>query len=130
MECRHAFFSTGLKYEFMDSIQPSSDIRAFGGIITTSNKDLNRGHYKHSWNYEKDAPIMFEILKEDSDMLPDFNAFPTNLTGTCELRKWFYKLKNDQYGDFLWDWYYKFELGCVIYHQLLYEPNLYVSYEP
>jgi hypothetical protein len=129
---RYAFFSTGLEYKFGFATQESSDIRLFGGVITTTKQDLKFGKFSHLWNLQKDGPYILDRLKEiiaDTDIqLPDFAKFSPNLDGTHDLRVWFC-----DNGRKLYEWLSsecdEFELGCLIYHQLLYEPDLSVGYE-
>jgi hypothetical protein len=130
---RYAFFSTGLEYKFGFATQESSDIRMFGGVITTSKQDLQLGKYSHEWDYEKDFKYIIAKLRDIIDgteiNLPDFTGYEPCLEGTFALRQHL-----DSNSRLYWEWLgrdsYLFELGCLIYHQLTYEHKLNVGYEP
>lgn len=131
---RDAFFNTGLERRFVFTVQESSDIRYFGGVNTTTKTDLDYGKYSHSWSYEKDAQgilITLKSLIEDTPLaIPDFSSFSEDLDGTHALRRWFYE-RSREYIEWIGaEEYYKFELGCLIYHQLKYMPELSASYHP
>ena len=130
---RYAFFNTGFERKFAFGIQESSDIMRFGGVIATTEEDVQRGDYRHAWSADRDAHTILQILQSyvmDTDViLPDFFAFSTDLNGTYDLRRWF-----DTCCDACIDIlgvvnFYTLELGCLIYHQLLYKPDLQASYE-
>lgn len=130
---RYAFFSTGLEYKFGFASQASSDIRMFGGVITTTQQDLILGKYSHSWDYEKDFKYIMSALRDilaDTELhLPDFTKFEPCLEGTQALRR--HLDSNDRS---YWEWIGSdtslFILGCLIYHQLTYDHTLNVGYEP
>ena len=128
---RDAFFSTGLERRFAFAVQSSFDMQRFGGVNTSTQESINHEKFLHEWNAEVDLPLILENLKEyieGSELaLPDFAAFEPSLKGTQDLRYWLYKER--KYCESLGAEYYTFELGCLIYHQLTYEPNLSVRYE-
>lgn len=130
---RYAFFSTGLEYKFGFTTQDSSDMRMFGGIIITDANDLKLGKYRHRWDYEKDAKNILKSLYEyvsDTDVIvPDFTTFESNINGTHELSNWL-RAHRRTYYDWLSNDVNTFTLGCLIYHQLLYDTLLTVGYDP
>jgi hypothetical protein len=131
---RDAFFNTGLERRFAFGIQESGDIRFFCGVNITTKDDLEREQYRHSWSYEKDARDILITLKsyiaETSLVVPDFSLFSENLQGTYELQYWLHK-RSSEYIKWIGALkYYAFELGCLIYHQLKYMPELEARYDP
>ena len=125
---RYVSFNTGFEYKFRFGIQPSSDIENFGGEKQTKNFIY--------WT-QKDIEYILETLNEytlaDEFIFPDFNKYEKNISGTYEL-KFQEKFHN---GNFI-DHSNKeinelrvcrFELGCLIYHQLLYTDKLEAEYE-
>ena len=125
---RYAFFNTELEYKFRFGVQPSEDIRTFGGIMR---HDLYKGgDFHHEWE-QKDMPF---ILQELNDMLeyreiplPEFETYEKNRDGTSNL-KWkleeYYTERN--YSE---EFIARFILGCILYHQLMYVEKLSVQYE-
>ncbi len=123
---RYAFFNTDLEYKFRFGIQPSSDIRIFGGRIC--HEHYTGGNFHHEWE-QKDKEYIWERVQNISSWFGkdavNIEAYEKNLEGTSEL-------KNDMYA--LYDQYHdeivaRYILGCCIYHQLLYVDKLEVSYE-
>lgn len=129
---RYAFFSTGLEYKFVFATQESSDIRMFGGVMTTRKEDIDCGKFSHLWNRDKDGPYALDQLNTliaGTDIsLPDFSTFSFDLDGTHTLRYWLYEHERTLYRQLSSDCH-AFTLGCLLYHQLLYEPKLYVRYD-
>jgi len=112
---RHAFFNTGFEYKFVFAVQNSGDILAYGGWFNNSIDD----------------PIVKWIATESSDAIlttlrqmehdagwsaMEFADYPTNIDGTVRLRKVLGWKEHDSYA--------LYRLGCFIYHQLLYQPEL------
>lgn len=130
---RYAFFSTGLEYKFAFASQESEDIRLFGGVVATGKYDLLYGKYRHEWNQKKDSETILQTLKSytlDTELpFPDFTSFEASLEGTYKLKGWFYDHRHKFY-EWLSGDANTFELGCLIYHQLSYTPNLSAGYEP
>ena len=127
---RDIFFNTGMEKRFVFGIQSSSDIRLFGGVIPPPKTldDARDSYYKHAWSAEKDHEYILNELKRYTDTLPDFTSFPTSLTGTWKLSHWLDDNQRKLYSD-LHDTFFTFQLGCIIYHQLMYMPELYAKYE-
>ena len=129
---RYAFFSTGLERKFAFGIQDSADIRLFGGVNATTAEDISMGNYRHTWSADRDSSEALRVLQSyasDSVQLPDFGTFEGTVEGTYMLRNWLYSHISEYYKS-LGESYYTFELGCCIYHQLTYEPELTAGYEP
>jgi hypothetical protein len=130
---RDAYFNTGLERRFAFAVQYSSDVRFFGGVNITTEEDLKHEFYRHAWSADRDSnDILIALRSYLSDtglVLPDFTAFSSNLEGTHKLRNWMHT-RSDVYIERMGaKEYYAFELGCVIYHQLKYMPELTVKYE-
>ena len=131
---RDAFFNTGLERRFTFAVQESSDIRLFGGVNVTSGEDLARENYRHKWSADRDARDVLTTLqgyvRGSGLALPDFSSFSEDLDGTHKLRYWLHTKSRD-YISWMGRYdYHSFELGCLIYHQLKYMPELEAHYEP
>lgn len=124
---RYAFFSSGFEYKFKFGVQPSEDIRSFGGRI---NYELSDGSYlHHEWD-QKDCDSIESQLKEllhwfCTDTV-DFTKYDLNLQGTYALVYDLYKLYETDHDPEIIS---RYILGCLIYHQLLYAEALSVDYE-
>ena len=126
---RYANFNTGFKYKFVFGVQPSDDITQFGGDLNdTDDAEYNSYYSGHVWKDEDKNKIM-SILKDFGEgfVVPDFSRYETSVEGTYVM---YYNLleeiieHNSKVEEF-----FKFVLGCLIYHQLLYESYLSVQYE-
>ncbi len=120
---RYAFFNTGYEYKFTFGIQSSSDMLEFGGTQV----GFVDGYFIHSW-VQEDAPAILEKLRKlEEDLgLPEF-AFErylpdTNGTSKVLLDLW-------EYLDTEMEEHCLYQLGCIIYHQLLYKTLLRVDFE-
>lgn len=119
---RYAYFNTGFEYKFGFAIQDSFDIQWYGGEHLGYGED---GLGAHRWS----ADVDLEGIHAELDYrLEDFNftVFSKDLAGTYKLRdalRDVLDLKSSQR-----DWRYL--LGALLYHQLLYEPQLSCTYEP
>ena len=129
---RYAFFSTGLEYKFAYGIQDSFEMRKFAGIITTTADGYKSDTHAHAWSASRDKEYILEhlqnLITETELTLPDFSAFEPTIYGTLALRSMLESQLSKHYKE-IGTAYYTFELGCMIYHQLLYEPELSVRYE-
>jgi hypothetical protein len=129
---RYAFFSTGLEYKFGFGTQESSDIRLFGGVIVTSGNYYMPGYYCHTWSASKDSDYILEQLQSlihFSDIqLPDFYKYDQGLNGTNAIYDFFSENYEKMYKE-IGGTVETLKLGCLIYHQLLYSPELFVRYE-
>jgi len=114
---RYAFFNTHVEYKFAFGIQDSHDILLFGGTFDKEALEV-------SWKQEELISI-YDELEHFSYKLPDFDSFEKNYNGTYELKN--YILDNYETKDNIL--FYKFLLGCLIYHQLSYTPNLFAHFE-
>ena len=115
---RYAYFNTEFEYKFLFGVQRSIDITWFGGrrVLTME------------WNAEEDLEGVMQELNGIAQFgnltLPDFNSYTKDMDGLERL-----------YGDLLNKYsinspiHAKFCLGCLIYHQLTYTPNLSCRYE-
>jgi hypothetical protein len=141
---RYAFFKTKFEYKFGFGCQPSEDIELFGGtvleksnsdgVITWSSKDKDIILQKlERIDYNK-IPINTNFtINEDNELniddylLPiNFDNFQKNLNGTLKLSCHLFHFYNNFSSE---KDFFKYRLGCIIYHQLLYEPNLSANYE-
>lgn len=122
---RYANFNTGFEYKFVFAIQPSDDIKEFGGEVNNSDDEEYNYYYTgHVWT-EQDKDTILSILKNFGEgfRVPDFSNYECSVIGTTSLYEDFYDSSNKNNRS------PKFILGCLIYHQLLYEPDLSVQYE-
>jgi hypothetical protein len=125
---RYAFFSTDIEYKFSFAVQSSEDMLEFGGKHDFS-KYNEIGYAYHSWTANDDAPGILKRLKQIQQVKGypelDWAQFSYDPAGTQRLREVLgeYLSREDASHCF-------YELGCIIYHQLLYEPLLTVVYEP
>jgi hypothetical protein len=126
---RYAFFNTGFEYKFRFGVQPSEDIRTFGGRMC--HEKYEGGDFHHEWEKRDKKYILEELepLRESLCIEPiDFEQFEKTVEGTYELSNRLYSLleKNTVYYE---DVVLRFRLGSLIYHQLLYTDKLSAHYE-
>jgi hypothetical protein len=124
---RYAFFSPGFEYKFTFGVQPSEDIRSFGGKI---HYELSEGTYlHHEWD-QTDCETIEGQLKELLQWVcvdaVDFAKYQLNLQGTYSLMYDLHKLYQTDHDPEL---VARYSLGCLIYHQLLYAETLFAEYE-
>ncbi len=123
---RYAFFNTGLEYKFRFGVQPSADIRMFGGRICN---ELYEGlDFHHEWE-KKDKIFVLEQLQSLQEWLGEsvnFEMYEKNVQGTFQLKSDLYDLYEKDHNEELLA---RYILGCCIYHQLLYMEKLEVAYE-
>jgi hypothetical protein len=120
---RYAFFNTDYEYKFWFAIQPSEDIWEFGGEDISEEDEP-----EHRWVAAKDLEyIRAKLLvcaKDNGVVLPDFEKFEKSVDGTYEMAK---SIENQKFVDEKKAaWFY---LGCIIYHQLLWNSELTARYE-
>ena len=131
---RDAFFTTGLEKRFAFATQASSDIQEFGGVDVTTQADIDYGHYRHAWNFARDGEAILAKLTEmvdpeKTEFLPNFAEFPKSLEGTHAVDNWLHDRRRRLY-EWIGSDLYTYTLGCLIYHQLLYCPDLEARYHP
>lgn len=123
---RYAFFSTDLEYKFAFGVQASEDMQEFGGRELP---DTRGSHARHAWTADDIEPIR-EALRDYEEhydiKIPSVDNYTKNLDGTHELR---YDMEKQNRQCDAGATFYTALLGALILHQLLYEPNLTVSYE-
>lgn len=117
---RYAFFDTGFEYKFVFAFQNSGDILEFGGWFNNNMQDP-----VVKWSAAESARDILEKLRDMETKCGwpavDFAAYSMDLDGTHELRdeiNW----RNDELHT-------RYRLGCFIYHQLLYQPELSCRFE-
>ena len=124
---RYSFFNTGLEYKFRFGVQPSSDIRMFGGRMC---HEKYKGGYKyHEWEKKDMDYIMDEIkglLYWIGEEPVDFEKYANTIEGTYDLKNVLYELYNNGHNEEL---VARYVLGCCIYHQLTYTDTLTACYE-
>ncbi len=126
---RYAFFNTDFEYKFRFAVQPSKDIRTFGGRIC--HEKYEGGDLHHEWE-KRDVPFLLEelnYLRECLGIEPiDFEQYEKRLEGTQQLSLDLYTLLEGEtkYSEEL---VVRFRLGSLIYHQLMYTDKLTVQYE-
>lgn len=122
---RYAFFNTGFEYKFWFGIQSSDDITIFGGF-----GEQDEGEGWHQWS-DEDKPIILHMLREFEEEyeLPPRNCdlYEANLKGTQHMYS--YLIPSELEKDMPPEEQAYYCLGWIIYHQLLYEPNLTCKYE-
>lgn len=132
---RYAQFNTGFEYKFTFGIQSSLDLTLFGGI-----GKIDHDRLKGIWqwttnddmtNFNDDAIFVLQRLREFEDkgyVLPKFYKYEKNVDGTFDMymNESFGRdeMKKIDIGDIN-----EFRLGCIIYHQLLYQPGLTVTFD-
>lgn len=125
---RYAFFNTGFEYKFWFGIQGSDHIRWFGGYVSV--EDWDKHDFQHAWEVEDDTPVALgEIRKLEAEHgIPaiDFEPFEKTLDGTHALRTFLRDNIPDSLNENTQALYM---LGCLIYHQITYTPNLTATYE-
>jgi hypothetical protein len=124
---RYAFFTTGLEYKFRFGVQPSEDIRTFGGVASYTS--VEQGYLTHLWDEQDKETIQKEItaLLEWIGQSPlDFSSYEKNIDGTWKLKSDLYDLYKDYANEAT---VARYILGCCIYHQLLYNQSLEADYE-
>lgn len=120
---RYAFFSTDYEYKFWFAIQPSGDILEFGG------EDISEEDQpEHRWGSSSDLEYIKAKLvicaRDNGVALPEFENFDRSVDGTYALAQ---SIDNEKFKDEkVAAWFY---LGCIIYHQLLWNDELTVRYE-
>ena len=114
---RYAFFNTDFEYKFSFGIQDSSDILQFSGDYDDKEIVI--------WT-QNDMIYIIDELDHFPYELPEFEKFEKTIHGTYELW-WHIRDKNKNTDNY--ELLSRFTLGCLIYHQLSYEPNLSVHFE-
>lgn len=119
---RYAFFNTGLEYKFVFAVQNSEDIQRFGGWYNNSATEPII-----KWSAEEDAEIALARIRRYERYLGaptcDFTVYSADLEGTQDLHDWLRAARREDNAEFC-----AYMLGCLIYHQLLYEPALRASF--
>lgn len=124
---RYAFFTTTLEYKFRFGVQESDDIRKFGGV--GSYEKYEQGYFTHRWNQSDKETIekqLQNILQWLGEEPVDFSKYEKTIEGTWKLKSDLYKLYE---SDHMEEIVARYVLGCLIYHQLLYEETLSADYE-
>lgn len=132
---RYAQFNTGFEYKFTFGVQSSLDVTLFGGRGKIDHDRLT-GIWQWSTNddmtnFDDDCITILRRLREFEDKgytIPKFHHYEKNVKGTRDM------YVNEKFGK---DTITKidvgdlgeFRMGCLIYHQLLYQPNLSVTFE-
>jgi hypothetical protein len=124
---RFAYFNTGFEYEFVHGVQENGDILGYGGTpeyTQTFCGQIDAG--KISWS-SSDKEYILSELATFNNPLPEFDTYEKNVNGTLRLYKTLLK-KSYVCVDHSYE-KACFTLGCLIYHQLLYKPDLGAVYE-
>jgi hypothetical protein len=127
---RRVKFNTGFEYNFTFGVQMTEDITLFGGRGAVD---------KGEWNWSSiddmtviDDPVFIlnrlREFEEKGYIMPKFYKYPKNVDGTNMLYHYdsfgIEKMTKIAMNDLS-----EFRLGCVIYHQLLYESNLSATFD-
>lgn len=122
---RYAFFNTEFEYKFGFAVQESEDITTFLGDPVIHEEDDGPAH---RWNMVEDGElVLIEIRRLEEDLkLPelDFTTFSPDLDGTYALRDHIRTLFNSTEKA-----HWRYLLGVLIYHQLIYQEDLEATYE-
>ncbi len=125
---RYAFFQpTDIEYKFRFAVQPSSDMRRFGGIMRHEAKTAD---LRHEWEKVDMEEILAQLdyLVEYLEIeMPNFESYEKNVDGTHQMKFDLYNVFESKKLDE--ELFTRFTLGCVIFHQLLYVDKLTVLYE-
>ena len=126
---RYAFFNTGVEYKFAFAIQSSVDMVKFAG----SEEGVQGAVAYHQWERE-DIPFIkmrLEALQDaiHAESAPDFGKYKKTLEGTQKLHRDLCESFTVCASEELVEITYEYILGCLIYHQLLYQVPLTVKYE-
>ena len=125
---RFAFFDTHFEYKFVFGVQPSEDIQTFGGVA--SYETAQNGYLSHTWNQSETQTIETELnllLQWIGEEPEDFTAYEKTIQGTWALNTKLQGLYEEHEHEGV---VARYILGCLIYHQLLYNETLRVEYEP
>jgi hypothetical protein len=127
---RYAYFSSGVHYKFWFGVQSSEDITRFYGEGDVIIDDDCGDSHIHRWEAQYDRERILkklEKLRKENNCLPevDWKKYNLNEEGTTALKLQLLP-ENDQEQLELKALY---TLGCVIYHQLLYNEVLSCDYE-
>lgn len=132
---KYAQFNTGFEYNFTFGVQSSLDVTLFGGI-----GEIDHDHLKGVWrwktnddifNFDDDAIVILKRLKDFEEkgyVIPKFHNYDKTVEGTHDMyvnekfgKDTITKMDMGDLGEF--------RIGCLIYHQLLYQPNLSVAFD-
>lgn len=123
---RYAYFNTNFEYNFAFAIQSTQDILCFGGEQCIPYSEI--GESSITWRLNDHLSFILAELesmaKEIERPLPNFDGYDYTVGGTYNLNN---SLSNSL--DFEYILSYRFLLGCLIYHQLMYAPTLTVNFE-
>lgn len=121
---RWAYFNTGVDYKFAFASQPTGDILKFSGQDITEED----GEYRHMWVRKFDLETVRALLQMTSEMYvePKWESYEQTKEGTELLHQDLYNTLDTDGAD---ETVYRYILGCLIYHQLLYTPVLVANYE-
>lgn len=118
---RYAFFSTDYEYKFWFAIQSSEDIWEFGG------EEINEDIPEHRWTSADLEYIKAKLIvcaRDNGISLPEFENYKKSIHGTYEIEQMIENQKCKDEKVSAWC-----SLGCIIYHQLLWNPELTARYE-
>ena len=119
---RYAFFNTGFEYKFTFAVQESHDILTFGGNYNMDDDDPGI-----EWVADEDLTGILEKLREiEEGHAIDFEKFSKDLDGTHDLMDHLRDLSKETVDGVV---HARYRLGCLIYHQLLYTPELSADFE-
>lgn len=123
---RLAKFNTGFEHKFLCNADIKY-IKEFNGQeIDTNDIQYNSYYSKHIWSFP-DTENILTILNSFGEgfIMPDFQKYEKNIEGTYKMytNEPFYLEENEYKNK------EKFRIGCLIYHQLLYNNNLSANYE-
>lgn len=112
-------FSTGFYYKMFFGVQKTTDINYFMGYFTGGSHEVEMFYCR--WNIEK-INLILEKIKSLNILnfdLENIKNYEKTSEGTLKLYQDILKIINHNDENMV-----KFILGCIIYHQLLYDENL------
>lgn len=123
---RCAYFNTGVVYKFAFALQESDDIRRFSGLDITEDEDEDG--YRHMWVRKWNLESARALLQTCSGMRvePKWESYEHSKEGTESLRK---DLSDTLLTGSPDESVFRYILGCLIVHQLMYTPVLVADYE-
>jgi hypothetical protein len=127
---RYAFFNTEFEYKFAFGLQDSDDIETFGGFTVQQASDPEQIWSEHDMSFileELHDLLDFHAINENIRDYIESEQFSKDVKGTYMLSAALYKNFKERFESEVI--FYRFRLGCLIYHQLLYKKDLKAVYE-
>jgi hypothetical protein len=112
---RYCSFNTGVE------VLADVDLKVFGG---TGSLSATTGYYMWQWDARRDGDRCLAAVRELEAywglMHVSFCEFPASAEGSGELWRWLQENRGAAPSHIFEKW----RVGCIIYHQLLWNPHL------